>query len=160
MDGAEQKRILVGRSKRYLMSAQLSLAIGTAMIRPQQMTHTTSMRGAITVTKDSQKQIRPIMSSIVGTLMGSPVADEYAAPYDLDGPRGTLSIRPSKLDVSFGIGTSAHETLWLCPTWGSGGVNWMEGPRDCESSSCRSWKWEGPRIVSLSEPLWAWNALS
>src|SRR5712671_4243503 len=162
MEGAEQNRMLVGCWKRYSMSAQLSLAIGMAMIRPQQIMHTRSMRGAITVTKASQKQMRPHECSVVETLMDSPVTDEHVAPYDLDGPSGTRC-GPIKLVASFGMGTSIHEPLWVLPGRGSrvGVVIWMEGPRGSESSSClSSRKRDGLRMVSLSEPLWGCDALS
>src|SRR6266702_1358394 len=131
------------------MSAQLSFAIGTAMISAQQIMHTKSIRGAIMMTKASQKQIRPKISSDVDILIGSLVTDEYVAPYDLEGPRGKPLFRcwANKDDLSLGMRISDHEALWAC----SGVANWTEGPREGGSLSRRSRRSEGPRTVSLSE---------
>jgi hypothetical protein len=95
------------------MSAQLSFAIGTAMISAQQIMHTKSIRGAIMMTNASQKQTRPKMSSDVDILIGSVVTGEYVAPYDLEGPRGTPLLRcwPNNDDLSLGMGTDDHEVL-------------------------------------------------
>src|SRR6201996_4072596 len=113
MDGAEQKRISVGWWKRYLISAQLSFAIGRAIMSAQQIMQTKSIRGAMMMTNASQKQIRPKISSDVDILTGSLVTGEYVAPYDLEGPRGTPLLRCwlNNDDLSLRRGTSDHEPL-------------------------------------------------
>lgn len=59
VEGAEQNWMLLCRWKRCLIKAHWSFAIGVVITSAQQMVQTTSMMGAMSVNRTSQKHARP-----------------------------------------------------------------------------------------------------